>query len=112
MVFTILLPCDNASQFQPAAHQMSHDELKIGFFYSNGAYGRTWGVRQLAQIAVESESGETVYHFRGVAGICRRKKGHCSPADFARWAKYQVTLVENDWKRVGGGDAPADDLLS
>jgi hypothetical protein len=29
------------------------------------------------------------------------KKGHCSPAEFARWAKYQVALHENDWKRVG-----------
>ena len=32
---------------------MSLDELKVGFFYSNGAYGRTWGVRQLAEIALE-----------------------------------------------------------
>lgn len=85
---------------------MSLDELKVGFFYSNGAYGRTWGVRQLAQIAVEPDSGTTVYHFKGVAGTCRRKKGHCSPDEFARWAKYQVALVENDWKRVGGDPAP------
>lgn len=81
---------------------MSLDELKVGFFYSNGAYGRTWGVRQLAQIAVEPGSGATTYHFRGIAGICRRKKGHCSAEEFARWAKYQVALVENDWKRMGG----------
>ena len=47
---------------------MSLDELKVGFFYSNGAYGRTWGVRQLAQIATDTTTGETVYHFKGVAG--------------------------------------------
>lgn len=86
---------------------MSLDELKVGFFYSNGAYGRTWGVRQLAKIATD-ETGRPVYHFKGVAGTCRRKKGHCSPEEFARWAKHQVALVENDWKRVGG-DAPVDD---
>jgi len=86
---------------------MSLDELKIGHFYSNGAYGRTWGVRQLAEIAADSETGEAVVRFRRIAGTCRRKKGHCSPAEFARWAKYhQVALVENDWKRVGG-DAPS-----
>lgn len=89
---------------------MSLDELKVGFFYSNGAYGRTWGVRQLAQIAVEPGSATAVYHFKGVAGTCRRKKGHCSPEEFARWAKYQVALVENDWKRVG--DDPAPDVES
>ncbi len=81
---------------------MSLDELKVGFFYSNGAYGRTWGVRQLAEIAVEPATGKTICHFKGVAGTCRRKKGHCSVDAFARWAKHQVMLVENDWKRVGG----------
>ena len=86
---------------------MTLSELKPGFFYSNGAYGRTWGVRQLAGSHVDVNSGETVYEFKGVAGICRRKKGHCSPAEFARWAKYQVALLENDWKRVAGTeDAP------
>jgi hypothetical protein len=84
---------------------MTLDDLKPGYFYSNGAYGRTWGVRQFAAIGTHPESGETVYEFKGVAGTCRRKKGHCTPAEFARWAKYQVALQENDWKRVGG-DAP------
>jgi hypothetical protein len=79
---------------------MSIDELKVGFFYSNGAYGRTWGVRQLAKIVADEQTGETVFHFKGIAGICRRKKGHCSQVEFARWAKYQVALHENDWKRV------------
>jgi hypothetical protein len=55
----------------------------------------------LAEIAFDAETGEIVYHF-AIAGACRRKKGHCSPAEFARWAKYQVALLENDWKRVGG----------
>ncbi|MFN3752335.1 MAG: hypothetical protein ACK4SR_13335 [Thiobacillus sp.] len=81
---------------------MTIDELKLGCFYSNGAYGRTWGVRQLAERSTDAATGETVFLFKGVAGTCRRKKGHCSPAEFARWARYQVTLVENDWKRVGG----------
>jgi len=58
---------------------MSLDELKVGFFYSNGAYGRTWGVRQLAEIAVEPATGEAVYHFKGVAGTCRARKATAAP---------------------------------
>lgn len=85
---------------------MTIDELKPGNFYSNGAYGRTWGVRQLSEIVIDAETGEARFRFKGVAGICRRKKGECSAAEFARWAKYQVALMENDWKRVGG--YPAD----
>jgi hypothetical protein len=87
---------------------MTIDELKVGFFYSNGAYGRTWGVRQLTEISTDAETGEPVAHFKGVAGTCRRKKGHCSLAEFARWARYQVTLVENDWKRASD-EAPPDE---
>lgn len=79
---------------------MTLEQLKLGYFYSNGAYGRTWGVRQLSSVLVEPANGETVFEFKGVAGTCRRKKGHCSPAEFARWAKYQVVLLENDWRRV------------
>lgn len=86
---------------------MTPENLKPGLFYSNGAYGRTWGVRQLAGIQVDTDSGEMRYEFKGVAGMCRRKKGHCSPAEFARWAKYQVVLLENDWKRVVEPDDPA-----
>lgn len=86
---------------------MTIEELKTGLFYSNGAYGRTWGVRQLAGIRIDVESGETVYEFKGVAGMCRRKKGHCSPAEFARWAKYQVALLENDWRRVADPAPPS-----
>lgn len=82
---------------------MSLDELKAGQFYSNGAYGRTWGVRQVSEISTDALTGESVVHFRGIAGTCRRKKGHCSPLEFARWAKYRVALQENDWKRVGEG---------
>ncbi|WP_018078917.1 hypothetical protein [Thiobacillus denitrificans] len=90
---------------------MSLDELKIGYFYSNGAYGRTWGVRQLADIAADAETGETVVRFKGIAGTCRRKKGDCSPEEFARWAKYQVVLQENDWKRVDSdASSPAEPL--
>ena len=88
---------------------MSLGEIKPGFFYSNGAYGRTWGVRQLAEIATDTETGETVFHFKGIAGTCSRKKSHCSPVEFARWAKYQVALHGNDWERVGGEElAPAE----
>lgn len=86
---------------------MSLEELKVGYFYSNGAYGRTWGVRQLAEIVTDTETGKPVVHFKGIAGTCRRKKGHCSPDEFARWAKYQVALQENDWKRIGSDEMSA-----
>jgi hypothetical protein len=88
---------------------MSLDELKTGCFYSNGAYGRTWGVRQLTEITADAETGEQVVHFKGIAGTCRRKKGQCSPQEFARWAKYQVALHENEWKRIDKAVEPTQE---
>jgi hypothetical protein len=39
-------------------------------------------------------------HFKGVAGSSRRQTGDLTIDEFLRWAKYEVRLVENDWKRV------------
>ena len=60
-----------------------------------------------AFLAILGRDGSVIgFEFKGVAGTCRRKNDHCSPAEFARWAKYQVVLLENDWKRVvDPGDA-------
>ncbi len=83
---------------------MTAAELTPGQFYSNGAYGRTWGVRLLVGFA-DDETGAPRIHYKGVAGTCRRKQGECSPAEFARWAKHRVALHENEWKRLDGDES-------
>lgn len=80
---------------------IAHDAIQPGKHYSNGAYGRTWGVRQVLQLSLDPESGEETVSFRGLAGTCRRKTGVCTLDEFARWAKYEVQLNENSWQRVG-----------
>lgn len=79
--------------------------IEIGHCYSNGAYGRAWGVRQVLELALDAERGVEVVHFKGVAGACRRKTGYCTLDEFRRWAKYEVCLNENSWQRVGATDA-------
>lgn len=74
--------------------------LKQSHFYSNGAYGRTWGVRMVMAIQPDPDTGEDMVHFKGVAGSSRRQTGDLTIDEFLRWAKYEVRLVENDWKRV------------
>jgi hypothetical protein len=75
-------------------------------YYSNGAYGRSWGVRLVAAITVEPESGETMVAFKGVAGTCRRKIARCTLGEFSSWAKYEVALNENSWQRVQEQESP------
>jgi hypothetical protein len=81
---------------------MRPDDIAKQRYFSNGAYGRAWGVRLVAAIAADPDSGVETVTFKGVAGQCRRKTGACSLDEFAAWAKYEVALNENSWQRVGG----------
>ena len=76
-------------------------EITPGNYYSNGSYGRSWGVRQVLDFSLDEKSGEESVSFRGIAGTCRRKRGTCTLAEFRRWARYEVALNENSWQRVG-----------
>ncbi len=74
--------------------------ISIGHFYSNGAYGRSWGVRMVTACTIDPDSGEEMIVFKGVAGSARRHNGSLLLAEFLRWVKYEVVLKENDWIRV------------
>lgn len=80
---------------------MPPPDISAGRYYSNGAYGRAWGVRLVLALTPIQERGETLVRFKGMAGVCRRKSGECSLEEFRRWAKYEVQLNENSWQRVG-----------
>jgi hypothetical protein len=79
-------------------------KLVIGRFYSNGAYGRSWGVRRIEAFSLDDESGEETVCYKGLAGTCRRRAGICTLDEFMRWARYEVALNENSWQRVDSTD--------
>ncbi len=76
-------------------------DIQIHGYYSNGAYGRSWGVRQVLGFSMDPESGMETVQFKGIAGTCRRKTSTCTLQEFRDWARYEVTLNENSWQRVG-----------
>ncbi len=76
-------------------------DIRPGGYYSNGSYGRAWGVRQVIQMAHPAEAGSATLLFKGIAGTCRRKTGECSLEEFRKWARYEVALNENSWQRIG-----------
>lgn len=75
-------------------------ELQLGHYYSNGAYGRNWGVRMVMSLGHDPASGEDLVGFKGVAGTSRRQHGSIPVKEFLRWVRHEVHLVENEWKRV------------
>ncbi len=84
---------------------MVADRIAAQRYYSNGAYGRSWGVRLVTALAVDPASGAVTVSFRGMAGACRRKSATVSLAEFAAWARYEVALNENSWQRVGPAES-------
>ena len=89
-------------------HIMDVYDIQVGKYYSNGAYGRSWGVRQVLELSVDDADGAESLAFKGLAGVCRRKTGLCTLDEFARWAKYEVQLNENSWQRVGFFEEPEE----
>lgn len=75
--------------------------IQTGRYYSNGAYGRAWGVRLVLDFSLDEETGEDTVVFKGMAGTCRRKAGECTLEEFLAWARHEVALNENSWLRVG-----------
>ena len=75
-------------------------EFRVGAYYSNGAYGRAWGVRQVLEFSLDAECGEETVRFKGIAGTCRRKTGQCTLEEFRLWVRYEVAINENSWQRI------------
>ena len=78
------------------AERMHISRIKLWHFYSNGAEGESWSVRQMVD---EDDDGTTVI-YKTVAGPAERSAGHITRQEFANWAKYEVELVDNEWRRV------------
>jgi CBS domain-containing membrane protein len=79
---------------------LTEDEITIGAYYSNGADGDNWSVRQVVDEAPGSESGKDILIFKVVAGLDRRTSGYMTRLKFLSWAKYRVIRDGENWKRV------------
>jgi CBS-domain-containing membrane protein len=80
------------------------DRLVPGHYYSNGAYGNEWSVRQIIDWN-QQDAGDAQLIYKIVAGADRRKTGICSEAEFKQWARHEVVRDEQNWRRV---DAKVD----
>ena len=74
--------------------------IRPGLYYSNGRYGESWSVRHIVDESGATDPDKDKVIYRVVAGHGRRSSGTCTRAEFARWAKYQVTRNENSWNRI------------
>jgi len=80
--------------------RMPCNQLKLGQYYSNGEYGEKWSVRQIVDESQHPDTNQHQIIYKVITGPKRRSSACISLNDFSRWAKYQVELDEENWKRV------------
>lgn len=83
---------------------IQHHELKPGHYYSNGAYGENWSVRQIIDWPESTSRPDDISEqkliYKTVAGPGRRSNGVMTIDEFSKWAKHEVTRDEENWHRV------------
>ena len=82
---------------------MAPEDIRVGGYYCNGAFGPHWQVRLVVEImddgmTVGTTNATVIY--KVVAGHMRRRMDTAGRAAFAEWARYEVRLNENSWQRV------------
>ncbi|HEX9627618.1 MAG TPA: HPP family protein [Acidiferrobacterales bacterium] len=109
---------DDLARIYALAMQHSHErdvppgDVGLGRCYSNGRYGDQWSVRQIVDESGSRGAGDELVIYKILAGTGRRQPGTCTRAEFANWARYEVSRNENSWQRVrqpgeGGDPTPA-----
>ena len=76
------------------------EALRLGHYYSNGAYGSDWAVRRIIDEASENHSDQGLVIYKIIAGMARNTTGTCTRAEFANWARYEVVRIESSWQRA------------
>jgi len=83
-----------------ARRQLQPAHITLGHYYSNGAFGGEWSVRQVVDESASSDPEKDMIIFKVVAGAGLRKSGTLTRTAFAGWARYEVVRDDENWKRV------------
>lgn len=84
-------------------HHLAPERLAVGRYYSNGAFGSDWEVRQIVDSGPQADPDQDQVIWRAITGPRRNTTGVSSRGAFGRWAAYEVARSESTWHRV---DAP------
>jgi hypothetical protein len=81
-------------------------DIRVGAYYCNGAFGAHWQVRRVVHCA--GSRADDMLSYAVVAGAERRRSGASTREAFSRWARYEVSPQETGWRRVEAPDGPSD----
>ena len=75
-------------------------QILLGHYYSNGEYGKDWSIRQVVDESHNPDPEKDMVVYKVVAGVGLRTSAVETRVDFARWARYELTRDDENWKRV------------
>ena len=85
---------------QADGRKLAVDRIALGHYYSNGAFGADWCVRQIVDESPHADPDKDLVVFKVVAGKGLRTSGVVTRADFASWASYELVRDDENWKRL------------
>ena len=91
----------NQRQLQPA-------QIKTGHYYSNGAFGPDWCIRQIVDASPSKDAHRDRVVYKVVAGAELRSSAMLTRAEFARWASHEVVRDDENWKSAGDNTSKPD----
>ena len=75
-------------------------QVGLGHYYSNGESGADWSVRQVVDESRNPDPDKDSVVYKVAAGAGLRSSGVMTRAQFARWARYEVTRDDDNWNRI------------
>lgn len=87
------------------------ERIHLGHYYSNGAPGDDWSVRQIVDESKHTDPARDMVIYKVVAGHGLRTSGTLTRREFAGWALEEVVRDGEDWVHAkhrsmpAGGDA-------
>jgi CBS domain-containing membrane protein len=75
-------------------------DITLGHYYSNGAFGDEWSIRQVVDASPHASPDQDMVVYKVVAGLGKHKSGVLTRGEFARWARHEVCREDENWKRI------------
>ncbi|MDH3979506.1 MAG: HPP family protein [Gammaproteobacteria bacterium] len=85
---------------QAGKRQLPLERILLGGYFSNGAFGTDWSVRQIVDQSTHDDPDRDMVVFKVVAGKGMRSSGITTRTEFAQWARHELIRDDENWKRV------------
>jgi CBS-domain-containing membrane protein len=92
---------------QISLRRLPTDQILLGHFYSNGAFGEDWAVRQIIDESASTDPDKDMVVYKVVGGQWLCTTGVLTRREFSRWARHELVRDDENWKRVESGSSPA-----